>query len=89
MLEKRSCAASRVFLYPRPERLNELKALAKEYLERPEVKARAEELRRVLRGESNSGWPSVVGVGGGSLPREGGTSSGSRLDDGEDVERLR
>lgn len=54
MFEKRSLDAYRMFLYPRPERLNELKALAKEYLEQPEVKARAEELRRVLRGESNS-----------------------------------
>lgn len=60
--------------HPRPERLSELKALAKEYLKRPEVKARAEELRRVLGGESNSGWPSVVGVGSGSLQGEGDTS---------------
>ena len=40
------------------EKLDELKALAKEYVQRPEIKARAKELRRVLRGETgNSGWP--------------------------------
>ncbi|CAN0132860.1 unnamed protein product [Ectocarpus sp. 4 AP-2014] len=50
----------------RVEKLDELKALAKEYTQRPDIKARAEELRRVLRGEnSNSGWPSI-GRGGGS-----------------------
>lgn len=52
----------------RPERLDALKKLAKEYVERPEVKAKAEELRRVLRGDANSGWPSVGGGGGGIFP---------------------
>lgn len=57
------------------EKLDELKALAKEYTQRPEIKARAEELRRLLRGEnSNSGWPSI-GRGGGSGD-DGGDSGG-------------
>lgn len=48
--------------HARVERLDELKALAKEYVQRPEIKARAKELRRVLRGEAgNSGWPSRGG----------------------------
>lgn len=71
----------------RVERLDSLKALAKEYVERPEVQARAKELRRILRGESsNSGWPSIgsggsdsVGSGGsgGKGKNEGDTSSSS------------
>lgn len=47
----------------RPEKLAELKTLAKEYVSSPEVQARAKELRRLLRGdETNFSWP---GSGGG------------------------
>ncbi|CAM9493080.1 unnamed protein product, partial [Discosporangium mesarthrocarpum] len=35
-----------------PEQLEQLKALAKEYTQRPEIQARAKELRRLLSGES-------------------------------------
>lgn len=50
-------------LWHRQEKLDGLKALAKEYVKRPEIQARAEELRRLLRGEANTGWLST-GVGG-------------------------
>lgn len=57
---------SSLFVPARVERLDSLKTLAKEYVQRPEVQARAKELRRILRGESNSsGWPSIGGGGGG------------------------
>lgn len=41
----------------RPEKLKELKDVAKEYARRPEVKARIEELQRVLNGETGFGLP--------------------------------
>ena len=71
------------------EKLDELKALAKEYVQRPEIKARAKELRRVLRGETgNSGWPTRGfgsddddddddGGGGGSRGGGGGDEGGA------------
>lgn len=63
------------------EKLDELKALAKEYVQRPDIKARAKELRRVLRGESgNLGWPSRGGYRGGDDDDDSGGGGGS--DDG-------
>lgn len=49
----------------REEKLDGLKTIAKEYLERPEIKARTEELRRLLSGEAVLGRPSVFGGEGG------------------------
>lgn len=44
----------------RPEKLEELKLMAKEYASRPEVQARIKELQDVLNGEAGSG---LLGVG--------------------------